>query len=264
MSKLFKCLKKKDWLFMFLCLGLVVLQVWLDLIMPDYTAKLTEEVAKGGVTLGVVWENGGYMMLCALGSVSASVLCGFFAARIAANFAKTVRTELFSKVLTFSNTDINNFSTPSLITRTTNDVVQLQNFIAIGLQLIIKAPILAVWAICKISTTSVEWTLATVITVCLIVVVVGLLVAICYPKFKKIQKFTDDLNNVTRENVSGVRVVRAFNAENYQNEKFEKVNKKVTEINLFTSRRMGFLMPVMTLCMNGLSIAILLDRCISY
>lgn len=151
---------------------------------------------------------------------------------------------------------MNRFSTASLITRTTNDVSQMQIFIAMGLKVLIKAPILAVWAICKISSTSVEWTTATIITVAVIVLSIGTLVLLCYPKFQRIQTLTDDLNHVTRENISGVRVIRAFNAEKYQEKKFEKVNREVTKTQLFTSRSMGALMPIMFLCMNGLTLAI--------
>lgn len=148
------------------------------------------------------------------------------------------------------------FSVPSLITRTTNDVNQIQMFVAVGLQILIKAPILAVWAVTKISQTSIEWTIATLICVVILVVLVGLIVCIVLPKFKKVQKLIDNLNNTTRENISGVRVVRAFNAEDYQEKKFEKTNKELTDNQLFTSKATGTLMPIMTLCMNGLTLAI--------
>jgi ATP-binding cassette subfamily B protein len=234
----------------------VVLQVYCDITLPDYTSKLTSAVAGGTADMSTVWVNGGYMLLYAVGSALCSIICGFFAARVAANFAKTLREELFTKVGTFSNAEMNKFSTPSLITRTTNDVVQMQNFIAMGMQVMIKAPVLAIWAICKISSTAIEWTVATIICVCVIVVVVVMLVAICYPKFKQIQKLTDRLNDVTRENITGVRVIRAFNAEEYQSEKFEKVNEEVKHNQLFTARTMGIMMPVMTISMNALTLAI--------
>lgn len=256
MGKILKCLKKRDWFFILLCVGLIVLQVWLDLKMPDYTSKLSESVAAGTPTMEVVWKNGGMMLLCAFGSLAASILCGFFAAQVAASVAMALRTKLFDAITDFSNAEIEKFGTPSLITRTTNDVVQIQMLIAMGLQVMIKAPILAIWALCKISATSVEWTTATLITVCVLFVVVGTLVAVCYPRFKKIQTLTDNLNDVTRENLSGVRVIRAFNAEGYQQNKFEKVNNEITSNHLITSRVMGLMMPVMTLCMNGLILAI--------
>lgn len=256
MFSLLKYLKKKDWVCILLVVGLIVLQVWLDLTMPDYTSKLSTAVSSGNVGMNDVWKNGGMMLLCALGSMCSAICCGFLCARIAASFAQTLRLKLFSQVSTFSNVEMNRFTTPSLITRTTNDVVQMQNFIAMGMQVSIKAPILAIWAICKISSTSIAWTSATIVCVAVIVVMVGILVGLCYPKFKRIQKLTDSLNDVTRENVSGVRVVRAFNAEDYQEEKFEAVNTKIMKNQLFTSKTMGLMMPVMNLCMNGLTLAI--------
>ena len=256
MKKLLKSFTKKDYLLMVVALGFIVCQVWLDLTMPDFTSKLTATVSSGNVTLGDIWYNGGMMLLCAFGSLACSILCGFIVAKIASSFSKNTRENLFNTVSTFSAEEMNKFSTPSLITRTTNDVDQLHRFIAMGLQLFIKAPILAIWAICKISTSSVQWTLATVICVVVIVLVVSLIVALCIPKFKKVQKLTDDLNNATRENLSGVRVVRAFNAENYQEQKFEKANTNLAKNQLFTSKVTGLMSPVLTICMNGLTLAI--------
>lgn len=256
MRTTFKNLQKRDWAFILICVGLVIFQVWMELTMPDYTQKLTELVSGGNADMDAVLENGGKMLLCAVASMGAAILCGFFAAHVAANFARTLRSRLFDKITNFGDSEINKFSTPSLITRTTNDVVQLQMFIAMGLQVIIKAPVMAIWAICKISATNVQWTEATLATVVIMSIMIGILVALCYPKFKKIQRLTDNLNNVTRENVSGVRVVRAFNAEKYQHGKFEKVNNDVMRTNLFTSRMMGLMMPVLQLCMSGLTLAI--------
>ncbi len=256
MIKLMKNLTKKDFLFVCICAAMVVLQVWLDLTMPDYTQKLTESVSSGALEMGTVLKNGGMMLLCALGSMAASIVCGFFAARVAANFAKTLRQKLFDRITDFSDAEINHFSTPSLITRTTNDVVQMQMLIAIGLQVLIKAPVLAVWAITKISATSVEWTSAVAICVAIMIFTIVVLVLLAYRKFKQIQKLTDKLNDVTRENISGVRVVRAFNAEEYQHEKFARVNEAITRNHLFTSRTLGIMMPVMTVSMSGLTLAI--------
>lgn len=256
MLKIFKNLKKHDVFFMLICVMLVVIQVWLDLTMPDYTQKLTESVSAGSIEMSEVLKNGGMMLLCAIGSMTAAMFCGFFAAQVAANFAKTLRDKLFGHILKFSNTEINKFSTPSLITRTTNDVVQLQMLIAMGMQMMIKAPITAIWAIVKISDSSVEWTTAIFVCVAIVVVTIALLVSLVYPKFKQIQKLTDNLNDVTRENISGVRVVRAFNAEKYQEKKFDKVNDDITKNHLFTSRIMGLMMPVMLMAMNGLTLAI--------
>lgn len=256
MISLFKNLKKKDWIYIIFVVGLIVLQVFLELKLPDYTAKLTTIVQNGKAEMAEVWKNGGLMLACAGGSLLCAVICSVLVSRVASSFSKTLREELFNKIASFSNEEIKKFSVPSLITRTTNDVMQLQNFMAMGVQLMFKAPIMAIWAICKISSTNISWTMAILISVVIIVVCIGILVGICLPKFRKIQKLTDDINNVTRENISGVRVVRAFNAENYQEEKFEKTNKEITDINLFTSRTMGFLMPIMTLAMNGLMVAI--------
>ncbi|MCR5329661.1 MAG: ABC transporter ATP-binding protein/permease [Lachnospiraceae bacterium] len=256
MIKLMKNLTKKDLLFVCICAAMVVLQVWLDLTMPDYTQKLTESVSSGALEMSTVLKNGGMMLLCALGSMAASIVCGFFAARVAANFAKTLRQKLFDRITDFSDAEINHFSTPSLITRTTNDVVQMQMLIAIGLQVLIKAPVLAVWAITKISATSVEWTSAVAVCVAIMIFTIVVLVLLAYPKFKQIQKLTDKLNDVTRENISGVRVVRAFNAEEYQQEKFARVNEAITRNHLFTSRTLGIMMPVMTVSMSGLTLAI--------
>lgn len=254
--KIFKNLKQRDILFILICAVLVVTQVWLDLTMPDYTQKLTEAVSAGDVEMSVVLQNGGMMLLCALGSMAAAITCGFFASQVAANFAKTLREVLFNKIINFSDREINLFSTPSLITRTTNDVVSMQMLIAMGMQSIIKAPVMAVWAICKISSSSIEWTTAVIVCVVVLVITVSLIVSLALPKFKEIQRLTDNLNDVTRENITGVRVVRAFNAEKYQEEKFSAVNKKITANHLFTSRTMGFMMPVMTIAMNGLTLAI--------
>ncbi len=256
MIKIFKNLKKRDWSYVLVCAILVFAQVWLDLKMPDYTQKLTQSVSSGSIDMGDVGRNGAMMLLCAAGSLAAAIGCGFFASRVAANFAKTVRGVLFNRIMSFSSSEINKFSTPSLITRTTNDVVQMQMLIAMGLQVAIKAPVTAVWAICRISSSSIEWTTAVLVCVIMLVAIVVSLVFIAFPKFKEIQKLTDSLNNVTRENISGVRVVRAFNAEGYQQEKFDDVNKSITHNQLFTSRIMGVMMPVMTVAMNGLTLAI--------
>ncbi|MDE5584585.1 MAG: ABC transporter ATP-binding protein/permease [Ruminococcus sp.] len=256
MIKIFKNLKPRDVLFILICALLVVTQVWLELTMPDYTQKLTESVSAGEIEMSEVLKNGGMMILCALGSMTSAIFCGFFASQVGANFARTLRDRLFGHILEFSNTEINKFSTPSLITRTTNDVVQLQMLIAMGMQMMIKAPVTAVWAIAKISSSSIEWTTAVLICVGIIVCTIVCLLLVVFPKFRVIQKLTDNLNDVTRENISGVRVVRAFNAEEYQEKKFEKVNDEITKNHLFTMRAMGLMMPIMMLAMNGLTLAI--------
>ncbi|MGN1222805.1 MAG: ABC transporter ATP-binding protein [Christensenellales bacterium] len=256
MFSLFKNLKVKDIFLILISVGLIVVQVWLELKMPDYTAQLTTLVQSESATISEVWKNGGLMLACAAGSLLAAVICSILISNVASSFSMTLREKLFNQITNFSDAEMKKFSVPSLITRTTNDVMQVQNFMAMGVQLLFKAPIMAVWAICKISTTNIKWTTAVLISVVIIVICVSILISVCFPRFKKIQKLTDDLNNVVRENVSGVRVVRAFNAENYQEQKFEKVNNDITKNNLFTSRAMGFMSPIMTLVMNGLTLAI--------
>ena len=256
MKKIFKMFSVKDVFYALFAVIFIVLQVWLDLTMPDYTAGLTEAVSGGNLTMKIIWKNGGMILLCAAGSLACSIICGYFVATIAASFSRNARQSLFDKITSFSAKEMNGFSTSSLITRTTNDVEQLHRFIAMGLQMIIKAPVLAIWAISKISASSIEWTTATIICVAIIVVTVATIVPICLPRFKKVQKLTDNLNTSTRENLSGVRVVRAFNAEEYQEQKFEKANDELTKNQLFTSKAMGLLSPILTLCMNGLTLAI--------
>ena len=196
------------------------------------------------------------MLLCALGSFVAAVIVGYFAARIAAAFSKDLRSKLYNKVDSFSMEEINRFSTDSLITRSTNDITQVQMLVTMGLQLIIKAPIMAVWAITKISGKGFEWTLTTGIAVLIMVVMIGSLMIFVVPKFKKMQTLTDNMNRVTRENLTGLRVVRAYNAEDYQEEKFEVANEELTSTQLFTSRAMAVMMPVMSIIMSGLTLAI--------
>ena len=232
MFSLFKNLKTKDWILIGLSVCLIVVQVWLELKMPDYTAKLTTMIQGENAVMSEVWKNGGLMLACAAGSLVSAIICSILISKVASSFSMTLREKLFNKISDFSEAEMKRFSVPSLITRTTNDVMQLQNFMAMGVQLLFKAPIMAIWAICKISATNIKWTTAVIISVAIILVCIGILVGVCLPRFKKIQKLTDDINNVTRENVSGVRVVRAFNAENYQEQKFEKVNDNITKNNL--------------------------------
>ncbi len=256
MWKIFKNLTKKELGFAFLALVFIVLQVWLDLTLPDYMSEITTYVQTPGSAMSDIWTAGGKMLLCALGSLAASVVTAVCAAKIAANFSANLRAKLFDKVQSFSMEEIGKFSTASLITRSTNDVTQVQTFIVMGLQMLIKAPIMAVWAICKIYGKSWQWMASTAVAVIVLLVIVGICIAIASPKFKLLQKLTDDLNRVTRENISGIRVVRAYNAEKYQEDKFERTNEKVTKTNLFANCTMAFLMPGITLVNSGLSLAI--------
>ena len=256
MLKLFKNLKKEEWCLIAVSLIFIVLQVWLDLTMPEYMADITRLVQTPGSEMGDILLAGGKMLLCALGSLAAAVITAICAAKIATGFSKTLRGLLFEKVQSFSMEEIGRFSTASLITRSTNDVTQIQMLIVLGLQMLVKAPIMAVWAICKIADKRWQWTLTTGVAVAVLLVVVAICLALVIPKFKRVQALTDDLNRVTRENLTGLRVVRAYNAEHYQEEKFEKANEALMTNNLFAQRAMSFLMPSIQLVMSGLSLAI--------
>ncbi|MGN1481284.1 ABC transporter ATP-binding protein [Porcipelethomonas sp.] len=256
MLKVFRYLRKKEWLMVLGSLVFIVGQVWLDLRLPDYMSDITTFVMTEGSKMSDILTAGAKMLLCALGSVLMSCIVGFFAAKIAAGVAKRLRSMMFSKVASFSMEEINGFSTASLITRSTNDITQVQMAIAMGLQAIIKAPILAVWAIMKIVDKSWQWTAVTAGAVAVMLCIIMVVVLFAMPKFKIIQYLTDDLNRVTRENLTGIRVVRAYNAEDYQEKKFEKSNNKLTSTQLFTSRIMSVMMPGMNMIMSGLSLAI--------
>jgi len=256
MVRIFKYLKAKEWLMALVSLAFIVAQVWLDLKLPDYMSEITMLVQTPGGAMSDIWLAGGKMMLCAFGSLAAAIIVGFLGARIATTFSKRVRSLLFSKVESFSMEEINRFSTDSLITRSTNDITQVEMMITMGLQLIVKAPITAVWAITKIAGKGFEWTLATGVAVVILVVLISFLLIFVMPKFKKMQTLTDNMNRVTRENLTGLRVVRAYNAEDYQEHKFEQANEELTGTQLYTSRAMAIMMPVMTMIMSGLSLAI--------
>lgn len=256
MMKLFKNLKKQEWMLMAVALVFIVAQVWLDLTMPDYMADITRLVQTEGSTMREILTAGGKMLLCALGSLVAAICTAICASKIATGFAATLRSKLFSKVQSFSMEEIGHFSTASLITRSTNDVTQIQMLIAMGLQMLVKAPIMAVWAILKIADKEWQWTFSTAVAVVVLLIVVGICLVMVTPKFKKVQALTDDLNRVTRENLTGLSVVRAYNAEKYQEDKFEKANTALTDTHLFTQRSMAFLMPSIQIVMSGLSLAI--------
>jgi len=256
MIKLFKNLSKKEVLLAGVSLLFIVVQVWLDLKLPDYMSEITTLVQTEGSTMNEILSSGGMMLLCALGSLVASVIVSVFAAKIAANFGGKLRELLFDKVQSFSMEEMGRFSTSSLITRSTNDITQVQTLVVMGLQAIIKAPILAVWAIVKISGKSWQWTFSTGAAVVVLLITVGTCVALAMPKIKKLQKQTDNLNQVTRENLTGLRVVRAYNAEKYQEDKFETANTELTNTNLFYNRVMAFMMPGIQLVMSGLTLAI--------
>ena len=257
MFRVLKLLKVREWIFALLAVGLIVLQVWLDLTMPDYMATITKLAVTGSsANMGELWKNGAFMLACALGSALSAVAVGFFVARIAAAVSFRLRAQVFDKVESFSMEEINRFSTASLITRTTNDIMQVQMVMSMGLQMVIKAPILAVWAVCKILTRQWEWSVVTAAAVVLMLALMLFILVAVFPKFRKVQKLTDNLNSVTRENLTGVRVVRAYNAEKYQENKFAKANGELTKTQMFTSRAMAIMAPVMTMVMSGMSLAI--------
>lgn len=256
MIKILKRLNRKEWLQVGLSLVFIVMQVWLNLKLPDYMSRITRLTQIPGSKMADIWQSGGYMLLCALGSFTASVIVGFFAARIAASFSQRLRSLLFSKVDSFSMEEINRFSTASLITRSTNDITQIQMLVVMSLQMVISAPITAVWAITKIAGKGFDWTMATGVTLVALVALIAVIMALIMPKFRKMQVLTDNLNRVTMENLTGLRVVRAYNAENYQENKFEAANENLTATQLYTSRGMAVMMPVLTVMMSGLTLAI--------
>lgn len=256
MLKLLKQMTKREYSMVCASLIFIVAQVWLDLKMPDYMSTITTLVQTPGSEMSDILLNGGYMLLCAVGSMIAAMITGYFAARVAAGLSKTVREKVFKKVMHFNSEEIGRFSTASLITRTTNDITQVQMIVAMGLQAIINAPILLVWAIIKISGKQWQWSLATAAAVLVILVVLMIAVVLALPKFKIIQQLTDNLNRVTRENLTGIRVVRAYNAEKFQEDKFEKANEELTKTNLFSNRVMALLMPTMSFVTSAISLAI--------
>ena len=256
MFKLIKNFKKKDWLLIIVSIALIVMQVWLELKMPDYMSKVTVLVQTEGSKMSEILKNGGYMLMCAFVSLVGAVIVGYLIALFASGFSRNLRSKLFRKVEDMSMSEIKEFSPNSLITRTTNDITQVEMFIGFGLQLLIKAPVTAVWAITKILNKSWEWSMVTAVAVVVLLVVIGILTIIVMPKFKIVQKLTDKLNGVTRENLTGIRVVRAFNAEEYQQEKFQDVNNSLTNLQLFNQKTMSIMAPVMYLVMYMLTLVI--------
>lgn len=256
MSKLIKNFKKKDWLIIIVSIALIVMQVWFELKMPDYMSKVTVLVQTEGSKMSEILKNGGYMLMCAFVSLVGAVIVGYLIALFASGFSRNLRSKLFRKVEDMSMSEVKEFSPNSLITRTTNDITQVEMFIGFGLQLLIKAPITAVWAITKILNKSWEWSMVTAVAVVILLLVIGILTIIVMPKFKIVQKLTDKLNEVTRENLMGIRVVRAFNAEEYQQEKFQNVNNSLTNLQLFNQKAMSIMAPVMYLVMYMLTLVI--------
>ena len=256
MLKLLKNFSKKEWLCAIICFILVFSQVWLELKMPDYMSEITKLVQTEGSSMKDILINGGYMLACALGSLIAAIITGYITSKLSSNFAKNIRKKIFKKVEDLSMQEVKQFSTSSLITRTTNDVTQIEMLVAMGLQLLIKAPITAVWAVTKILNKSWQWSTITGIAVVILLSVIITIMLIVLPRFKKVQKLIDKLNGVTRENLTGIRVVRAFNAEKYQEDKFEEANNNLTNQQLFNQRVFAVMQPVMYLIMYGVTLSI--------
>ena len=256
MIKLFRYLRKKDWLFVCISLCFIVFQVWLDLRLPDYMAEITRLIQTPDSALSSVVWAGMKMLACAILSMAAMFVVGYFVAQVAAGLSKKLREAVYDKVISFSMEEMGKFSTASLITRSTNDISQVQMVIAIGLQASVKAPIMAAWAITKIINKNLAWSAATGVAVAFLLVLITILFVLVVPGFRKIQSLTDNINRVARENLSGVRVVRAYNAEKYQEDKFAKANEELTSVNLFTQKMMAIMMPAMTLISSGLTLSI--------
>lgn len=256
MLKILKNMKKKDIISIILIIGLISSQVYLDLKIPDYMSTITRLVQTEGSKIHDIILNGSYMLLCAFGSLASAVVTGYIISKLSSNFSLNIREKLFDKVQNLSMNEIKKFQTSSLITRTTNDVTQVEMIIAMGLHMLIKSPITAIWAITKILNKSWQWSAITASAVLILLIMITILVTIVMPKFKKVQKLTDQINNKTRENIKGIRVIRAFNAEKYQENKFEETNNELTNNQLFTQKAMSFMSPIMYLIMYGLTLAI--------
>ncbi|KAB8294341.1 ABC transporter ATP-binding protein [Bifidobacterium avesanii] len=256
MFRIMKYLSKSEVGQMIVALATIVGQVWFDLKLPDYMSSITTLVETPGSAMVDIWIAGGKMLLVSLGSVACAVVTGFIAARVAASFGQRLRSLEFARVESFGPAEMSRFSTASLITRSTNDITQIQMFITMGLQLIVKSPIMAVWAVAKIAGEGLEWTLATGVATAALLAAIVVLMALVMPKFKAMQRLTDNINLVARENLTGLKVVRAYNAEDWQEAKFTEANRELTDTQLFTNRAMAVMMPLMNTVMNGLMLAV--------
>ncbi|MDU5214904.1 MAG: ABC transporter ATP-binding protein [Finegoldia magna] len=254
--KIIRYLNKKQWMQILLSFVFIVTQVYLDLKIPDYMSKITMYVESPGHTVSDIIGEGKWMLLCAFGSLISAIIVGFLASKVSASFSKDLRSRIFSKVESFSMKEINEFSTASLITRSTNDITQIQMVIVIGLQILVKAPIMAVWAITKIYNKGFEWTMATAVTVVILIVFVAILMVLVMPKFRMMQTLTDNINRILRENLTGLAVIRAYNSEEYRENKFDEANEELTSTQLFTSRAMSTLFPMINFSMSMLTLVI--------
>lgn len=251
-----KYLRAREWAAIGVCVVLIAFMVFLELEIPGYMSTITTEIVSPDTDMNVVYGDGGMMLLCAFGSLVVSIVVGGLTAWIATSFSKRLRDLEYSRVQSFSLEEMNRFSTSSLITRSTNDISQIQMTTAMGLVIMIRAPIMAVWAIMKILDKNWEWTVATAVAVVAIITIISVIMLYAIPRFKRIQGLTDNVNRVTRENLSGIRVVRAYNAESYQEVKSEAANKELTDTNLSANRALAVMFPTMMLVMNGLALSI--------
>ncbi len=258
MIKLFKSLDKSDFVLMAFILVLICGQVYLDLALPDYMTEITKLVQSEGSVMEDIYLAGAKMLGCAFGSLAIAIVVAVFAAKIAANFSYITRGKVFEKVMGFSMREVNSFSASSLITRTTNDITQVQMLIVMGMQMMIKAPLTAIWAITKISNNNTDFTIATGIAMVILLSIVGTCLSMAIPRFRSLQTLTDNVNRVAKARLDGLAVVRAYNAEAYEDEKFEVVNEDITSTNLFVGRTMSFLMPSIQTISSGLTLSIYL------
>ena len=254
--RIIRYLNKKQWMQILLSFVFIITQVYLDLKIPDYMSKITMYVESPGHTVSDIIGEGKWMLLCAFGSLISAIIVGYLASKVSASFSKDLRSRIFSKVESFSMKEINEFSTASLITRSTNDITQIQMVIVIGLQILIKAPIMAVWAITKIYNKGFEWTMATAVTVLILIIFVAILMILVMPKFRMMQTLTDNINRILRENLTGLAVIRAYNSEEYRENKFDEANEELTSTQLFTSRAMSTLFPMINFSMSILTLVI--------
>ena len=256
MLKIFRYLKKKEWTMILGCFVLIIVQVWLDLKLPDYMSEITTLVQTDNSKMSSILSAGGYMLLCALGSLATSFIVGYFSAKIAASFSMRLKEMMYDKTVAFSMEELGHFSTASLITRSTNDITQIQTLVAMGLQAVVKAPILAIWAICKIATKNFAFLSATCAAIVLLIILLCMILIFAIPKSKLVQQLTDNLNRIVREHLTGIRVVRAYNAESFQEKKFEKANKEVADANLYVNRFTALMSPTTTFTNSALTLSI--------
>ena len=256
MFKLLKYLNGKEWAMIALSTVFICLAVWMDIETPAYMSDITKLLQEKGTTTADIMEPGWKMLGLSLGSFIMAVCVGFLAARTAASFTTRLRSEIFNQVMDYSDAEIKQFSVPSLLTRTTNDLTQLQILITMGMQVVTRGPIMAIWALTKIWGKSSEWTWSVAIAVAVVMLLLATLLIFAFPRLQKVQKYTDGLNATMREILSGIRVVRAYNAEDYQDAKFSEQNLALTRLNLFVSRLFALMNPVMTVVSSGLTLAI--------